>query len=229
MRKRVPASFSLKRTLAASLFRYSEFLDRLNWTARWTKRVRKDRPCPIFSSREEMYEYLNGAFLGDSRAVIDYFEFGVAEGNSLRSWCGINSHERSRFFGFDSFQGLPSDWTKEHPKGQFSTGGKLPDIGDSRVELVPGWFQQSLPEFLARYRQLAPIVIHNDSDLYSSTLFCLANMNPLIARGTLIIFDEFYDTLHEYRALSDYCEAFLREYKIVAATPSFNRAAIQIL
>jgi len=71
------------------------------------------------------------------------------------------------------------------------------------------------------------VVIHNDSDLYSSTLFCLTTLDRLIAAGTIIIFDEFYDALHEYRALCDYCEAFQRSYKIVAATLHFNQVAVQ--
>jgi len=229
MRTSETATFSLKRTLAARLFRYSGFLDRLSSTSRWVKRVEKDCPCPTFSSREEMYHYINESLLGGAKAAIDYFEFGVAAGSSLRTWCQLNSNEKSRFFGFDSFQGLPDDWRKDRPKGHYSTGGRLPEIGDPRVELIPGWFQQSLPGFLARHQQFSPVVIHNDSDLYSSTLFCLAGMNPLIVRGTVIVFDEFYETLHEYRALSDYCDAFVREYKIVAATPNFDQITIQIL
>jgi hypothetical protein len=54
-------------------------------------------------------------------------------------------------------------------------------------------------------------------------------MNGLIPAGTLIIFDEFYDVLHEYRALSDYGSAYMRKYKIVAATHRFNQAAVLIL
>jgi hypothetical protein len=54
----------------------------------------------------------------------------------------------------------------------------------------------------------------------------LATLNRLISRDTIIIFDEFYDALHEYRALCDYCEAFQRSYKIVAATLRFNQVAV---
>ncbi len=77
------------------------------------------------------------------------------------------------------------------------------------------------------YQPASPILVHNDSDLYSSTLFCLTTLNRFIVSGTIIIFDEFYDALHEYRALCDYCEAFQRSYKIVAATRQFNQVAIQ--
>ena len=216
---------SLKRSLLTSIFRYSVNLDRLNWTARWVKCVKSSDCRPIFDTREHMYAHINDS-LGNN-SPIDYFEFGVAAGDSLKSWCGIQKHPKPRFFGFDSFHGLPADWKKGRHKGHFSTGGKPPEIGDPRVVFVPGLFQQSLPDFLAGYQPASPILIHNDSDLYSSTLFCLTTLNRFIVSGTIIIFDEFYDALHEYRALCDYCEAFQRSYKIVAATRQFNQVAIQ--
>ncbi|HTA59363.1 MAG TPA: TylF/MycF/NovP-related O-methyltransferase [Candidatus Baltobacteraceae bacterium] len=219
-------TLSLKRSVVTRLFRYSVTLDRLNWTARWAESVQSGEWCPVFETREQMYVHINNSL--ESGSPIDYLEFGVAAGDSLKSWCGIHSHPKSRFYGFDSFHGLPTDWKKGRPKGCFSTDGKPPEIDDPRVVFVPGLFQKSLPEFLAGYRQSSPIVIHNDSDLYSSTLFCLTTLDKLIVKNTIIIFDEFYDALHEYRALSDYCEAFQRSYKIVAATLRFNQVAIQV-
>ena len=53
-------------------------------------------------------------------------------------------------------------------------------------------------------------------------------MSNLISDGTVIIFDEFHDPLHEYRALSDFCNAFQKQYKIIAATPVFAQAPIRI-
>jgi len=176
-----------------------------------------------------MYVHLNRTFLDNGQAPIDYFEFGVARGDSLRSWCSLNTQPETRFFGFDSFEGLPENWTSERPKGAFGTSGETPDIRDPRVRFVIGWFQNALPEFLQSYQPRNRLVIHNDSDLYSSTLYCLTAMNRLIPAGTLIIFDEFYDVLHEYRALSDYGSAYMRKYKIVAATYRFNQAAVVIL
>jgi len=218
-------ALSLKRSVVTQIFRYSEILERLNWTARWAASVKSSGQCPMFDTRERMYSHVN-ASLGNG-SPIDYFEFGVADGDSLKSWCAIHSHPKSRFFGFDSFLGLPADWKKGRPKGSFSTGGKPPEIDDPRVVFVPGLFQHSLPDFIAGYEPASQVVIHNDSDLYSSTLFCLTTLNRLIARGTIVIFDEFYDALHEYRALCDYCDAFQRSYKIVAATLRFNQVAVQ--
>jgi hypothetical protein len=47
--------------------------------------------------------------------------------------------------------------------------------------------------------------------------------------GTIIIFDEFYDALHEYRALFDYASAYRRQYKFIAATNEFSQAAVELI
>lgn len=223
-------NLSLKRSVASRLFpRYSPLLDRVNWTARWVATAKENSQCPRFDSREEVYGHLNRTFLDDGHSAIDYLEFGVYRGESLRLWCGLNTNPHTRVFGFDSFQGLPEGWSAERPKGAFTTSGRTPDVDDPRVRFVVGWFQHSLPGFLKSFEPKNRLVVHNDSDLYSSSLYCLTSMNAFMPPGTLVIFDEFYDVLHEYRALSDYTEAYMRKYRIVAATQGFNQAAVELL
>ena len=53
-------------------------------------------------------------------------EFGVHEGDSLTKITHINTHPKSLFFGFDSFLGLPENWTPNHPIGTFDLKGKIP-------------------------------------------------------------------------------------------------------
>ena len=190
-------ALSLKRSVVTRLFRYSVTLDRLNWTARWAESVQSGEWCPIFETREQMYLHINDSL--ENGAPMDYLEFGVAAGDSLKSWCGIHSNPKSHFFGFDSFRGLPADWKKGRPKGCFSTDGKPPEIDDPRIAFVPGLFQQSLPEFLAGFQHSSRIVIHNDSDLYSSTLFCLTTLDKLIVQDTIIIFDRVRENLRKNR------------------------------
>lgn len=220
------ASASLKRSVAAFLLPYREFLDRANWNSRWLRTIKTSR-FPLFGSRVEMYRYLNSVVIGGS--PIEYLEFGVADADSMRAWCGINSCEDSRFHGFDCFTGLPENWTAECPKGTFNRGGVPPDISDARVTFHVGMFQDTLPAFLNSYRPANPILIHNDSDLYSSTLYTLATLDPHLTDGTVVIFDEFWDVLHEYRALVDYCTAFRRTFEIVAATERCAQAAVRLL
>jgi len=218
------SDISLKRSIAALLLP-SAFLDRTNWRCKWCHTI-KQANCPRFQNREEMYGYLQHTLLKD--APIDYIEFGVADGGSLRSWCAINQHPESRFFGFDSFTGLPEDWHPERPKGTFNRDGIPPEIADPRVRFHVGLFQDSLPDFLDSYRPSNRVVIHNDSDLYSSTLYTLIMMERIISRDTVVIFDEFWDALHEYRALSDYSAACRRAFRIIAATPRFTQVAVTL-
>lgn len=217
------SGISLKRLAAALLLPYSTFLDRTNWSSKWCRTIQEAR-CPTFRRREEMYDYLQHDVLNNG--PIDYLEFGVASGDSLRSWCSINRHSRSRFFGFDSFLGLPETWYGDRPQGAFSRDGVPPEIPDPRVELRVGSFQESLPAFLDEYRPSNQVVLHNDSDLYSSTLYALTAMDKVNPPGTVVVFDEFWDSLHEYRALMDYSAAYRRPFKIIAATLKFSQAAV---
>ena len=144
----------------------------------------------------------------------------------MRSWVALNQNRESGFFGFDSFEGLPEDWHAGKQKGAFSTGGKHPEIADARVSFVAGWFQNSLRQFMTSYRPQNQLVIHVDCDVYSSTLYCLTMLDPWMTPGTVIVLDDFFDALHVYRALSDYCSAYLRKYAIVARTHELGQVAI---
>jgi O-methyltransferase len=225
-----PARTLLRKALEQTVFKgYSERIDRFNWNARLVKALHADSELPLFRTKEEMYGYVNDSKLSQGDLPIDLFEFGVFRGESMRKFCKLNRNAASRFFGFDSFQGLPEDWLEGWPKGTFDTGGVTPVIEDSRVQFVAGWFQDSLPKFLPSFSPKNQIVIHSDCDLYSSTLYCLTSLNSMLPSGTVIMFDDFYDPIHEYRALSDYCSAYRREFKMIAATENFHRVAISLL
>lgn len=215
-----------KRAAKLCFPRYSWVLDRLNWEARLTATAREFPDAVELKTREDLYRYISDTLLGGGKDAIDYLEFGVFEGASMRSWCALNQNRESRFVGFDSFEGLPEDWHSGRKKGAFSTGGKQPEIADARVSFIAGWFQNSLRTFVASYRRQRQLVIHVDCDVYSSTLYCLTMLDPLMTPGTLIVLDDFFDALHVYRALSDYCSAYLREYKIIARTHELGQVAI---
>jgi O-methyltransferase len=208
---------------------YSWFLDRLNWEARLNATVKEFPSAVELGSRDDLYRYVSETLAKGGNHAIDYFEFGVFEGASIRQWCELNQNAGSRFFGFDSFEGLPEDWHSGKRKGAFSTGGKPPEIADPRVSFVAGWFQVSMRGFLASYARQSQMVIHIDCDLYSSTLYCLTTLDPVISPGTLIVLDDFFDALHVYRALSDYCSAYARQYKLLARTHQLGQAAIMML
>jgi len=221
---------SINRKQLARIFwpRYSHTLDIVNRNAQvWaTVRDYERRGVQEFSRREDMYAALNQN-LGN--IAITYLEFGVWQGDSLRRWAGLNAHPGSRFFGFDSFEGLPEDWVhgggKMMKKGEFALGGKAPSIPDPRVTLVSGWFQHTLRGFLANAPLVHPIVVHNDSDLHSSTQYTLATLDPFLQSGDIIIFDEYSSPANEYLAWEEYKRAFMRDSACIAMSHDWRQAA----
>ncbi|MCI4326912.1 MAG: class I SAM-dependent methyltransferase [Thermoplasmata archaeon] len=207
-----PAKEALASLLLPS---YSTRLDKANYLALVRAWVRENRPqISLVDSRPLLYAHLNEELVRG--APIDYFEFGVYQGNSLREWVRMNPNPSSRFWGFDSFRGLPEDWVPGFAKGSYDLAGSPPVIPDPRVTLVEGEFQTSLPTFLLGFHPASRLVVHLDCDLYSSALFCLASCDSLFVPGTIIVFDEFCVPLHEFRAFRDYSSAFRRRLKPVA-------------
>ncbi len=188
---------------------------------------------PAFARNRDLYAHVNEEVLGD--APIDLFEFGVREGSTISKWMEVNSNPASRFFGFDSFEGLPESWrggVGETPAGSFATGGAVPRLDDERVHFVAGLFQETLSAFLTQdYRPTGNRrVLHCDADLYSSTLFVLATMHPWLDPGSVIVFDEFDSPLHEFRAFVDYTSSYRRRFRAIARTgPLLARLAVEIL
>ena len=134
-------------------------------------------------------------------------EFGVWRGYSLRFLAQLNQSPNSRFYGFDSFLGLPEEW-RGMEAGHFSTAGEIPDIGDERVQFVKGWFQETLPPLLDKLKaesENRALLVHLDADLYSSTLFVLATLARRFQEFHCI-FDEYSG--HEIRALYNFLQAF---------------------
>jgi hypothetical protein len=72
-------------------------------------------------------------------------------------------------FGFDSFEGLKEVWRgNQLGKGAFDRGGRMPRV-ESNVTLVKGWFDQTLPNFLAQHPGPA-VYLHIDSDTFEAAL-----------------------------------------------------------
>jgi O-methyltransferase len=186
----------------------------------WRKKyVGKD--TPTFEERTELYDYLNSKVIDNG--PIDYLEFGVYQGESLGHWVRANRHPDSRFYGFDTFTGLPENWKKfcnDVGEGTFDLKGQAPQLGDDRVQFIKGLFQDTVDDFLKTFAPRSQLVIHNDSDLYSSTLYVLTKFHDLLP-GAIMIFDEFSSALNEFRALDDYCTSYRRDYEVLAVTSAY--------
>jgi hypothetical protein len=210
-----------KQRLAAKLFPWHiDLLDKINANALVRHWIAKQRGrISTFEHLEDFYRHVHDEVCGGT--AIDFLEFGVYKGNSIRFWSQMNRDPHSRFIGFDSFEGLPENWTKKVTKGAFYVAGAVPQIDDERVSFIKGWFQTTLPSFLDRFTPRSRLVIHNDSDLYSSTLFTLVSLHSFLVPGTVIIFDEFSSATHEFRAFADYRGAFWRSATAVAMTSDY--------
>ena len=178
------------------------------------------------NDREQLYDV---ALATIGNVPICYLEFGVFQGHSIRSISSRFSHPDARFIGFDSFEGLPEDWTlpwASPSRGTFSTEGMVPAISDPRVTFMRGWFQDSLPKFLAGFTNDKPLLVHFDADLYSSTLFLLSTLWASV-NDYYFIFDEFIE--HECIALHDFMVAFPTTVDLLCQSSSPQGYPNQIL
>jgi O-methyltransferase len=226
-----PAS-RVKRAVAKAIYTnygrhapYLRQLERLNRMPLLSSLAKESRRTPSFPTREAMWDFL----CDRARPRIDYLEFGVHRGHSILHWAARNRDPESRFYGFDTFTGLPERWSSLYPEGHFDTGGRPPDTADARVAFVKGLFQDTLPAFLERWRPEGALVVHNDCDLYSSTLFCLTTLDRILEPGSLIVFDEFGDVLHEFRAFQDYVAGYRRQFRVVCSHDDFFTVAVEML
>ncbi|HTQ97088.1 MAG TPA: class I SAM-dependent methyltransferase [Candidatus Acidoferrum sp.] len=182
--------------------------------------------APEFPDRFSLYAHINREILANE--PIQYLEFGVWRGVSLQKWCELNSAPESRFYGFDTFEGLPEDWNKNHPRGSFDVAGKMPAPRDPRVNFTKGLFQETLADFLKGFSGIGRMVVHIDCDLYSSALFCLATLHPLLKPGSIIIFDEFRELDDEFSAFWDYSRAFYRKWRGLGFALFYTHVALLV-
>ena len=133
--------------------------------------------------------------------------------------------------GLDTFTGLPEAWAswRTAPQGRFDAGGAPPVIDDPRVSFRIGLFQ-TLPGLLRELPELLrgrALVVHMDADLHSSTIYALTQLDPFLP-GVVLVFDEWANPLHEFRALHDYCRAYRREYEVLAVWRHLRKTALRI-
>jgi hypothetical protein len=159
----------------------------------------------------------------------DYLEFGVFRGarmiQAYKTARFLSKYVRSgkdpylakmssknldemRFFGFDSFEGLPKankidvaegqeEWIGE---GGFAAGleevkGLLPKegIADGSIKLVPGWFNESLTAEAKKSLELTTAsIVYIDCDYYESAVPALEFVTDLLVDGSILIFDDWF-------------------------------------
>ncbi len=157
-----------------------------------------------------------------------FLEFGVAGGNSIRQ---IAARTKAQVHGFDSFEGLPEDWTGHlERRGAFSQKQQLPEV-PSNVKLHVGWFDKTLPGFLAAHP--GPIsLLHIDCDLYGGTKIILDLAGDRLVPGSVVMFDEYFNypswRHHEYKAWQEFVSARNVKYTYIAMTAVDGCVAVRV-
>jgi len=152
------------------------------------------------------------AALTDVTIPGDFAQFGVFKGSTARIIESLMTGDRKLHL-FDSFEGLPEDWSRKQKAGAFKLSeAEIPVFRSERVVLHKGWFSETVPEWAAQ--ATAPLAfVHLDADLYSSTVDALFNIDRLILKDTILLFDEYGRTDHEHRALLDWSAKFDRKFE----------------
>lgn len=159
-------------------------------------------------------------------------EFGVYRGESLKRI--VQARGGKQVYGFDSFQGLPEYWLPDHQAGRFGPDDPAgvpgpPDIPGA--ELVVGWFDETLPAFLAEYSGTVAF-LHVDCDLYSSAKTVLEHIGPRLVPGSIVVFDEYLNYPgwqgHEFRAWQEYVEQSGLRFSYLAYTEDAISVAIRV-
>jgi O-methyltransferase len=182
----------------------------------------------ISYDRKEMmlhtcFEY---ASLGEVKG--DYVEFGIWQGRSMIAAYHLSRRFRElsnmRFYGFDSFEGIPpltknKSEAHEFPPGSFRAGleevqhnlrNAKVDMG--RVTLIPGWYAETLNDKTKQRLPLrAAAVVNVDCDVFESTVPVLDFIEPYLVDGSIVIFDDWYcfrnrEELGQQRAFSEWLD-----------------------
>jgi len=157
---------------------------------------------------------------------INYLEFGVADGASFNWWMEQVNHRDARFYGFDTFTGLPEDFGP-YKKGTFNSG-KIPAIRDERGKFYQGLFQQTLPGFLKQFINDKKMVVMLDADLYTATLYTLTSLAPFLKKGDIILFDEFVVPTHEFMAYDHFVNSYYFKLEPIGVANNYYFAAFKV-
>ena len=156
-------------------------------------------------------------------------ECGVADGASLRHTARDSVR---RFHGFDSFEGLPEAWAGTfEQKGKFGRGGTLPEV-PGNVVLHKGWFEQTLPPFLAGHPDDGVAFLHVDCDIYSSTVTVLRTLASRLRPGAILVFDEYFNypnwQRHEWRAFQEFIRDTGLSYRYIGFAQKNGHVAVRL-
>ncbi|HSZ86156.1 MAG TPA: class I SAM-dependent methyltransferase [Puia sp.] len=203
------------------------------WTSKNNKKIAPNdffRPFRKYTDRNKGFEIVLNKFNLQEENPIIYLEFGVAGGTSFRWWITNTKNADSKFYGFDTFEGLPEKWGVFYKKGDMKY--EMMDLNDNRHLFIKGIFQETFLNFinenLEELKSGKRKIIHLDADLFSSTLFILSQIYPYLKKGDILIFDEFSVANHEFFAAEIFQKCFYIKLEPVSAINNFYQVIFQI-
>lgn len=144
-----------------------------------------------------------------------FVECGVARGGCV-AMMALMAKGRSPVWGFDSFEPMPDQTDEDEAVGEEWVGWQAADLSQvektlaqfsidrAGVNLVAGWFEDTLP---AAAEAIGPIaVLRLDNDWYRSTKFCLETLYPQVVPGGVVILDDYYQFPGCRRATDEFRE-----------------------
>jgi hypothetical protein len=180
----------------------------------------------VNSNFKNRYELLDDAIKNATIKDGLWLEFGVYKGETIRY---IADKTKTIVYGFDSFKGNPDDWRSEHRKGEFALR-QMPSF-PRNIKVVTGWFKDSLPKFLAAHNEPVSF-IHIDCDLYSSTKTVLHQLKDRLIKGSIIVFDEFFNypgwKQHEFKAFTEFIKRTNIRYEYIGYVYKHSQVSIKI-
>jgi len=180
---------------------------------------------PSVNSKERVHELaIDNIIIKDGLVL----EFGVHTGYTINFISKkLNNYN---VYGFDSFEGLPEFWRDGFTEGCFAVS-KLPSVSEN-VTLVKGWFDETLPSFVEANTNKKISYLHIDCDLYSSTNTIFALLEHNIVKGTVIVFDEYFNYPSwehgEFKAFKEFIDKTKKEYRYITYNSKHEQVAIII-
>ena len=179
----------------------------------------------VLKSKFEVLDYaLENVNLSDGI----FLEFGVYKGTTINYLA--KKLPLSKIYGFDSFEGLPEYWRDGFKKGAFKLH-KKPKTRKN-IEIYEGLFEKSIPNFLLDHSDFKISFIHVDCDLYSSTKDIFGLLGKFINKGTIIVFDEYFNFPNwendEFKAFGEFINKTGHNYNYLAYNKFHEQVAVKI-
>lgn len=181
-----------------------------------------------FDNRKDLLRFAANFALSLDKAG-PWAEFGVNRGGSIRL---LADYAPSDMIGFDSFEGLPTDWNR----GRYNKVDKddhvftkvLPNVPEN-VTLQPGWFDETLKKFQSQYNKNF-VLIHIDVDVYESAIYVLKNV--AMANQCVVVFDDYFNypgwRTGEWKAFEEFKRAKKCKVRCIGFCPNFEQAAFLV-